>query len=56
VTLEGVAPKVCGVLGAFALSPESFDRYIEDVVPVNDVSGQASCGDTVPPRPAVARR
>ena len=43
VRLEGVAPRVCGVLGAFGLSPERFDRSIEDVVPVNDVSGQASC-------------
>ena len=43
VTLDGVAPKVCGVLGGFGLSPERFARSIEDAVPVNDVSGQASC-------------
>ena len=43
VTLDGVVPRVCGVLGVFGLSPERFDRYIEDVVPVNDVSGQAPC-------------
>ena len=45
VTLDNVAPKVCGVLDAFDLSPERFDRYTEDVVPVNDASGQAPCGD-----------
>ncbi len=43
VTLEGVAPRVCGVLGAFGLSPERFGRSIEDAVPVNDVNGQAAC-------------
>ena len=43
VTLEGVAPKVCGVLDAFDLSVESFGSYIKDVVPVNDASRQAPC-------------
>ena len=43
VTLEGVAPKVCGVLGAFDLSVESFGNYIKDAVPVNDASRQAPC-------------
>lgn len=43
VTLDNMAPQVCGVLDAFGLSPESFDRYIEAVVPVNDVSRQAPC-------------
>ena len=42
--LEGVAPRVCGVLGPFGLSAERFGDYLEDAVPVNDVSGQASCG------------
>ena len=46
VTLDGVAPQVCGVLHAFDLSPEDFARYIEGVVPVIDVSGQAPCGET----------
>jgi len=44
VALEGVAPKVCGVLDAFGLSAASFGAYIEDAVPVNDVTRQASCG------------
>ena len=43
VTLD-VAPQVCGVLDAFELPAERFGRYIEEVVPVNDVSGQAACG------------
>ena len=43
VALAGVAPKVCGVLGAFGFSPESFGDYIRDAVPLNDVSRQAPC-------------
>ena len=43
ITLEGVAPKVCGVLGAFGLSAESFAGYTGDVVPVNDTRRQAPC-------------
>lgn len=39
-----VAPKVCGVLGAFGFSAASFGAYIEDAVPANDVTRQASCG------------
>ena len=45
VTLDNVAPAVCGVLDAFDLTAERFGRYIEDVIPVNDSSGQAACGD-----------
>ena len=45
VTLDGVAPQVCGVLDAFDLSPEGFDLHTDGVVPINDVSGQAPCGD-----------
>ena len=45
VSLDEVAPQVCGVLDAFDLSPERFGRHIEGVVPVNDVAGQAPCGD-----------
>jgi len=41
--LDGVAPRVCGVFGAFGLSAERFGDYLEDTVPVNDVSGQAAC-------------
>ena len=43
-TLDGVAPRVCGVFGAFGLSAERFGDYLRDAVPVNDVSGQAACG------------
>ena len=43
VTLEGVAPKVCGVLDAFGLSVKSFHVYIADTVPVNDARRQAPC-------------
>ena len=42
--LDGVAPRVCGVFGAFGLSAERFGDYLGDTVPVNDVSGQAACG------------
>ena len=44
--LDGVAPSVCGVFGAFGLSAERFGDYLEHTVPVNDVSGQAACGPT----------
>ena len=47
VALDGVAPRVCGVFGAFGLSAERFGDYLEHAVPVNDASGQAGCG---PPR------
>ncbi len=43
VTLDGVAPRVCGVLGRFGLSAESFGDYTEDAVPLNDASRQAPC-------------
>ena len=45
VLLDNVTPQVCGVLDGFDLSPERFGRYVMDVVPVNDVSRQAACGD-----------
>ena len=44
VVLDGVAPGVCGVFGALGLSAERFGDYLEHAVPVNDASGQASCG------------
>ena len=43
VMLKGVAPMVCGVLGAFDLSVETFGDYTEGAVPVNDASRQAPC-------------
>ena len=45
VTLDGLAPQVCGALDPFDLSPEAFGRHIQGVVPINDVSGQAPCED-----------
>ncbi|MDE0002324.1 MAG: amidohydrolase family protein [Rhodospirillaceae bacterium] len=42
--LDGVAPRVCGVFGAFGLSAERFGDYLGDTVPVNDALGQAACG------------
>ena len=44
VALEGVAPGVCGVFGAFGLSAERFGDYLAGAVPLNDARGQASCG------------
>ena len=48
VSLAGVAPMVCGVLGSAGLSADSFGDAIQDAVPLNDVSRQAPC--TVPAR------
>lgn len=47
VALDGTAPRVCGVLGAFGLSVARFGDYLENVVPLNDTTGQAACE---PPR------
>ena len=43
VTLEGVAPKVCGVLGGLGLSAERFARHADGAVPINDTRRQAPC-------------
>ena len=43
VALKGMAPRVCGVLPAFGLSPSMFAEHVEGTVPVNDVSRQAPC-------------
>ena len=43
VALDGMAPRACGALSAFDLSPATFAGYIEGSVPVNDVSRQAPC-------------
>lgn len=43
VTLPGVAPRVCGVLGDLGLSPGRFADLTRDAVPVNDVRRQAPC-------------
>ena len=44
VTLAGIVPKVCGVLGRAGLPVETFADDIRDAVPLNDVSRQAPCG------------
>ncbi|MYD99393.1 MAG: amidohydrolase family protein [Gammaproteobacteria bacterium] len=43
VGLEGMAPRVCGVLEAFELSARSFEDHNAATVPVNDASRQAPC-------------
>ena len=43
VGIEGMAPKVCGVLGGIGLSAEEFSVHVVDAVPVNDTSRQAQC-------------
>ncbi len=43
VTLAGVAPKVCGVLGPAGLTAERFFDDIKAAVPLNDASGQTPC-------------
>ena len=50
VTLKGMAPRVCGVLSAFGLSPSMFAEHVEGTVPVNDVSRQAPCEAPMPPQ------
>jgi len=53
VALHGMAPRVCGVLSAFGLSPAAFAEYVAGVVPVNDASRQAPCEvPTLPPAPS----
>ncbi len=46
--LEGMAPRVCGVLSAFGLSPSTFAEHVEGMVPVNDASRQAPCEAPTP--------
>ena len=50
VALEGVAPRVCGMLSAFGLSPATFTEHVEGAVPVNDASRQAPCEPPMYPR------
>ena len=51
VALDGAAPRVCGVLGAFGLSVARFGDYVENVLPLNDTTGQAACGPSRPRLP-----
>jgi hypothetical protein len=44
VVVDGVAPRVCGVLAAAGLSPAAFPRLIEDTVPLSGTARQARCG------------
>ena len=50
IALDGMAPRVCGVLSAFGLSPSMFAEHVEGTVPVNDVSRQAPCEAPMPPK------
>ncbi|MXW51433.1 MAG: amidohydrolase family protein [Gammaproteobacteria bacterium] len=43
VALEGMAPRACGVLAMFDLSPAAFAEHVEGAVPINDNSRQAPC-------------
>ena len=43
VALDGMAPRVCGVLSAFGLSPATFAEHVAGTVPVNDTTRQAPC-------------
>ena len=43
VALAGVAPKVCGLFGAFGLSVENFGDYTAGTVPLTDTRRQAPC-------------
>ena len=43
VTLDEVAPRVCGILSNFDLSAQSFSKHIKGTVPLNDVRRQAPC-------------
>ena len=43
VALKGMAPRVCGVLSTFGLSPATFIEHVEGMVPVNEFSRQAPC-------------
>ena len=43
VALDGMAPRVCGVLSTFGLSPATFAEHVAGTVPVNDTTRQAPC-------------
>ena len=43
VAIDGMAPRVCGVLSAFGLSPTTFAGHVAGTVPVNDAGRQAPC-------------
>ncbi|MYE83948.1 MAG: amidohydrolase family protein [Gammaproteobacteria bacterium] len=43
VALPGMAPRACGVLSAFGLSPATFIEHVANTVPVNDAGRQAPC-------------
>ena len=43
VALEGMAPRTCGVLPMFDLSPAAFAEHVEGAVPINNTSRQAPC-------------
>ena len=43
VALDGMAPRVCGVLPTLGLSPATFAEHVAGTVPVNDTTRQAPC-------------
>ena len=47
VALDDMAPRVCGALSRFGLSPATFAKHVKDAVPLNDVSRQAPCNPQV---------
>ena len=51
VALEGAAPRVCGVFGAFGMSAARFADHVEGTVPLNDTRRQAACGAPRPRSP-----
>ena len=50
VALDGMAPRVCGVLSAFGLSPSMFAEHVEGPVPIIDVIRQAPCEAPIFPK------
>ena len=50
IALEGIAPRICGVLSAFDLSPTTFAEHIDGTVPIADASRQAPCEAPTPLR------
>ena len=47
VAIGGVAPRVCGVLSDFGLSPTEFNDLVRDAVPMDDPRRQARCRQVV---------
>ena len=50
IALDGMAPRVCGVLSAFGLRPSMFAEHVEGPLPIIDVIRQAPCEAPMPPK------